>query len=114
MGVGEVLGPISVTFPDPGPLLIELLLCRLFLQETETTLHLVPPLPLLTKPTGIILSQDGSVVDTQREMALIYCYAQDLGHVEDCFGLQVCGISIYKTLLTVKELTLTKQLTMNI
>lgn len=30
LGVREVLGPASVTFPHPGPLLIELLLRRLF------------------------------------------------------------------------------------
>lgn len=52
------------------------------LQSTETNLHLVPPLPLLTKKwAGISLSQDGRVVDTQREMLrpwtlwmIVLCY----------------------------------------
>lgn len=35
LGVREVLGPISVTFPDTGPLLIELLLRRLFYRRQE-------------------------------------------------------------------------------
>lgn len=74
------LGPSQSHFPILGHCLLSCCCVRCFTGDRNNSPSGSPSSFVDKKWVGIILSQDGSVVDTQREMALIYLYALIFGH----------------------------------